>query len=110
VNACHSGVFINALSQLTNKHHVMTSCKSDEDSYGFAGSYYPSWSMQNKINHVGSYFLHYLYQELLDGESTSTAFSNAYTETVSHTQGLNPPRNMHPMQHYTLAQLLNLCL
>ncbi|MBY9001702.1 MAG: hypothetical protein KGD64_12365, partial [Candidatus Heimdallarchaeota archaeon] len=111
VNTCYSGVFINELSQLTNKHHVMTSCKSDEESYGFAGSYYPSWSMQNKINHVGSYFLRYLYQEFLDGESTSTAFNNAYTSTVYHTQEiLHDPLDMHPQQHYTLTQLLYLCL
>jgi len=110
VNTCYSGRFINELSLLTNVHHIMTSCKSNEQSYGFAGNYHPSWSIQNKINNVGSYFLRHLYQEFLDGESTSTAFSNAYTDTVSDTQGLNPPRNMHPMQHCTLAQLLYLCL
>ncbi|MCG3225004.1 MAG: hypothetical protein H7647_11095 [Candidatus Heimdallarchaeota archaeon] len=110
VNTCFSGVFINKLSQLTNNHHIMTSCKANEYSYQFAGSYHPSWSIQNKINHVGSYFLRHLFQEFLDGESTSTAFSNAYTDTVSDTQRLDPPRNMHPMQHCTLAQLLYLFL
>ncbi len=110
VSTCHSGVFINKLSELTNKHHIMTSCKSDEESHGSSGHYNPSYSIQQKIISVGNFFLKYLYQEFLDGESTSTAFSNAYTDTVSHTQGLIPPRNMHPMQHCTLAQLLYLCL
>ncbi|MHA1419680.1 MAG: C13 family peptidase, partial [Candidatus Heimdallarchaeaceae archaeon] len=109
VNTCYSGRFINKLSQLTNEHHIMTSCKANEESYGFAGNYHYSWSIQNKINHVGSYFLGYLYQEFLNGESTSTAFGNAYTDTVSYTQGLIPPLNMHPLQHSTLAQLLYLC-
>lgn len=86
----------------------MTSCKSNEDSYGFDSYYNPSWSIQTKIDNVGCWFLGYLYQEFLDGESTSTAFSNAYTLTVQFAQ--DRQHEMHPQQHYTLTQLLYLCL
>ena len=108
VSTCHSGVFIDKLSQLTNKHHIMTSCKSDEGSYGSGGSYNPSYSIQQKIICVGNWFLGYLYKEFLDGESTSTAFSNAYTSTVQYAQSRQ--YEMHPLQHYNLTQLLYLCL
>ncbi|MHA1219426.1 MAG: C13 family peptidase [Candidatus Heimdallarchaeaceae archaeon] len=108
VSMCHSGVFINKLSQLTNEHHIMTSCKANEDSYFFPGDYDPSWPIQTKIALVGNWFLGYLYQEFLDGESTSTAFSNAYTLTVQLAQARQ--REMHPQQHSTLTQLLYLCL
>lgn len=86
----------------------MTSCKADEDSYGSNGNYVPSWSIQLKISYVACYFLRHLYQEFLDGESTSTAFSNAYTLTVQFAQ--DRQHEMHPQQHYTLTQLLYLCL
>ncbi len=99
---CHSGMFIDELSQLSNNHHIMTSCRDDEGSYGTGGFYSYSWTSEEKIRNVGAYFPRFLYKALLEVNSTFSAFLYAYSDTVQA-----DPRQ-HPQYHYNLAQTLYL--
>ncbi len=103
VSACHSGIFIDELSQLSNNHHIMTSCQDDENSLGETGGYRSYWSIETKIREVSSYFLLYLYTELLGVKSTYDAYLYAYIDTIAKTQGYQ-----NPQYHYNLAQSLYL--
>ena len=102
INACHSGIFIDKLSQLSNSHHIMTSCRDNEDSYGYGGDYDYSWTIETKIKRVGAYFPRFLFKALLEVNSTFSAFLYAYAETVQ-----TDPRQ-HPQYHYNLVQSLYL--
>lgn len=102
VNACHSGIFIDELSQLSNNHHIMLSCRDYETSHGYGGYYDYSWTIEKKIDEVGAYFPRFLFQALLEVNSTFSAFLYAYIETVAIKS------TQHPQDHYNLAQSLYL--
>jgi hypothetical protein len=104
VSSCHSGIFIDELSQLSNNHHIMTSCRDYENSHGYGGGYESWWSIEVKIDNVASYFPRFLFKALLGVNSTFSAFLYAYSETVA----ARPQGDQHPQDHYNLAQSLYL--